>query len=56
MKPLKQAHDRNTNPFFDIAEIKKTLIKIQSNSFETPETTLYDISTVKGKVYEFVVK
>ncbi len=55
-EPLKQAHGKNPNSFFDIDEIKKPLIKTQNNSFEIPETTLYDISTVKGKVYEFVVQ
>ena len=55
-KPLKQAHGKNPNPFFDVDEIKKPLIKTQNSSFEVPETTLYDLSTVKGKVYEFVVK
>lgn len=55
-KPLKQAHGKNPNPFFDVDEIKKPLIKTQNSSFEVPETTLYDLSTVKGKIYEFVVK
>ncbi|WP_293946686.1 MULTISPECIES: glycoside hydrolase family 95 protein [unclassified Sphingobacterium] len=55
-KPLKKAKGRNSNSFFDVDEIKKPLIKIQNNSFEIPETTLYDISTVKDGVYEFVVK
>jgi len=55
-KPLKKANGKNTNSFFDLDEIKKPLIKMQNSLFETPETTLYDLSTTKGKVYEFVVK
>jgi hypothetical protein len=55
-KPLQKAKGKNTNSFFDIDEIKKPLIKTKNNSFEIPETTLYDISTIKGKVYELVVQ
>ncbi|MFD2034774.1 glycoside hydrolase N-terminal domain-containing protein [Belliella marina] len=55
---LQQASGDNPNPFYKIAEIKKPLASIKASlqSAKIPETSLYEIQTVKGKSYGFTVK
>jgi alpha-L-fucosidase 2 len=52
------AEGRNTNPFYVIPEIKQPIISTLANpnTFELPDTHLFDIETVRGREYEFVIK
>jgi len=53
---LVQAKGENTNPFYQLPQIKKPLISPEAKlqAFELKKTFLYDIKTKPGETYTFV--
>jgi alpha-L-fucosidase 2 len=57
-KNLKTASGVNPNVFYQVEEIAKPIISKESNikPLDIKPTYLYDVNTVKGKTYTFVIK
>ncbi|KDN53687.1 glycoside hydrolase family 95 protein [Flavobacterium seoulense] len=57
-KKLKEASGMNPNVFYYVEEVQKPIISKESNIsiLDIKPTYLYDIQTVKGKMYTFLVK
>ena len=55
---LVAAEGENSNPFYQIPEIKKPLVSEVAtlNDFVLPKTYLYDLQTESGRIYSFVSK
>jgi alpha-L-fucosidase 2 len=55
-KKLEEAKEENPNSFYLVNTIKVPTVRAQKGIFQLPETIVYDMNTVKGKVYRFEVQ
>ena len=57
-KNLKKASGENPNVFYEVEDIKKAIIAKESTlkPLDIKSTYLYDLNTVKSKIYTFVIK
>lgn len=55
-KKLEEAKEENPNSFYLVNTIKAPTVRAQKGVFQLPETIVYDMNTVKGKVYRFEVR
>lgn len=55
---LKQAENKNTNPFYDVIPVKNPIISSEASlkQLELPHTFLYDFDTKTGTSYSFSIK